>query len=161
MEGRRPIFTKTRRYSLQPTATSSSGDDDPGHDHAMSDGMREVKLHGCHMVKGMAIGQRHPEKLQKAITFKPELDFGKGFSRWEECIKGIKIWIGAMCPSEIDEEITCIPINEMFYNTHVLTTIITCTFLAELEVHKETLVIIWGLELWNMLKDLTSMRKSS
>jgi hypothetical protein len=55
-----PIFTKTRRYSLQPTTTSSSGDDDPGHDHAMSYGMREVKLRGCHMAKGMAIGQRRP-----------------------------------------------------------------------------------------------------
>jgi hypothetical protein len=35
------------------------------------------------VAKGMAIGQRRPEKLWKAITFKPELDFGQGFSRWE------------------------------------------------------------------------------
>jgi hypothetical protein len=49
---------KTGRYSLQPTTTSLPGDDDPGHDSAMSDGhMREVKLCGCHVVKGMAIGQ--------------------------------------------------------------------------------------------------------
>ena len=47
-----------------------------------------------------------------------------------------------MFPSEIDEEITCIPINELFYNTHVLIVIITCTFLAELEVHKENLDLI-------------------
>jgi hypothetical protein len=32
--------------------------------------------------------------------------------------------------------ITCILINEMFYNMHVLTIIITCTFIAELEVQE-------------------------
>jgi hypothetical protein len=31
---------------------------------------------------------------------------------------------------------TCILIDEMFYAMHFLTIIITCTFLAELEVHK-------------------------
>jgi hypothetical protein len=31
---------------------------------------------------------------------------------------------------------TYITINEMFYVMHVLTIIITCTFLAELEVHE-------------------------
>jgi hypothetical protein len=49
----------------------------------MSDGVIEVKLRGFHVAKGRAIGQRRPEKLQKAITFKPEIDFGKGFSRWK------------------------------------------------------------------------------
>jgi hypothetical protein len=39
---------------MQPKTTSSSGGDDLGHDRAMSDGTREVKLR---MVKGMAIGQ--------------------------------------------------------------------------------------------------------
>ena len=42
----------------------------------MSDGVREVKLRGYHVEKGMAIGQRRPEKFQKAINFKPDLDFG-------------------------------------------------------------------------------------
>jgi hypothetical protein len=28
-----------------------------GHDSAMSDDMREVMPHGCHMVKGVTIGQ--------------------------------------------------------------------------------------------------------
>jgi hypothetical protein len=32
--------------------------------------------------------------------------------------------------------ITCILIDEKFYVMHVLTIIITCTFLAELEVHE-------------------------
>jgi hypothetical protein len=49
--------------------------------------MNEVKLRGCHMAMGMVISQRCPEKLQKAINFKPELDFGQGFNHWE-CISG-------------------------------------------------------------------------
>jgi hypothetical protein len=77
------IFVKNERYSLQLATTSSSGDDDLDHNRAMSVGMREVKLRGYHVAKGMAIGQRCPEKLRKAITFKPELYFGKGFSHWE------------------------------------------------------------------------------
>jgi hypothetical protein len=39
--------------------------------------------------------------------------------------------------------------------------IIAYTFLAKLEVHKENLVLIRGLELWKMLRDFTSMRKRS
>jgi hypothetical protein len=67
----------TERYSLQPATTSSSGDENPGHNHAMLDGVREVKLHGCHVVKGMAIGQRCPEKLHKAIAFNQSSILGK------------------------------------------------------------------------------------
>jgi hypothetical protein len=70
---------KTRRYSLQPATMSTPGDDDLGHDRAMSDGVREVKPCG----EGIAIGQRRLEKLRNAITFKPKLDFGQGFSRWK------------------------------------------------------------------------------
>jgi len=65
------VFTKTGRYSLQPTTMSLSGDDDPGHDHDMLDGLREVKLRGYHVAKGMVTGQRCPGKLRKDITFKP------------------------------------------------------------------------------------------
>jgi hypothetical protein len=77
------VFVKIERYSLQLTAMSSSGDDDPGHNHAMSYGVREINLRGFHVVKGMTIGKICPKKLRKAIHFKLELDFGQGFSRWE------------------------------------------------------------------------------
>jgi hypothetical protein len=69
---------------MKTTTTSSLWDENLGRDHAMSDGVREVNLLGCHVAKGIAIGQRRPEKLRKDITFKLELDFGKGFSRWKD-----------------------------------------------------------------------------
>jgi hypothetical protein len=52
-----PISANTRRYSLQPKITSSPGGDNLGHNRSMSNDTREVNLHGCHMAKGMAIGQ--------------------------------------------------------------------------------------------------------
>jgi hypothetical protein len=68
---------KPRDFPLHLVATSLSGDDNLGHNCAMTDGMREVKLRRFHAAKGMAIGQRCPEKLRKALNFKPDLDFRK------------------------------------------------------------------------------------
>jgi hypothetical protein len=41
-----PVFMEAKRYSLQPKTMPSSGDDDLGHDCAMSYDVRKVKLHG-------------------------------------------------------------------------------------------------------------------
>jgi hypothetical protein len=56
----------------------------------------------------------------------------------------------------------CILIDEIFYVMYVITVIITSTFLAELEVQKKAyIVLISGLELWNILMDLIAIRRKS
>jgi hypothetical protein len=68
---------------LQPETTSSSGDNDLGHDHAMSDGMREVKLCGFQVAKGMAIGQRRLEKTLESYKFQTRDLFWERFQSLE------------------------------------------------------------------------------
>jgi hypothetical protein len=61
MKGRSPNTREIPRVifsvTLPPTDTSLLENEKMGHDSAMSDNMRKVIPCGCHMVKGVAIGQ--------------------------------------------------------------------------------------------------------